>query len=722
MGHNVRKRAVILIPIAIALALFFIYRVGHWQFIRGDQLRTEAAQQQTRDRLVQSPRGSILDRNGKELAVSATVETVSVTPKTIRDNNKNIDIIAARLAGILEMDPKDVLDIFNRQTSYEIVKRRVDKDTAKAVRAYVAEADVKGISLDEDTKRMYPLGSFAAHVIGFTGTDNVGLSGIEMVLNSRLVGEPGRVVSAKNAAGDEMPFHYERRIDPKEGEDVVLTLDEVIQLFAEKHLNQAFTECEAAEGASCIVMDPKTGEILAMAVEGTFDLNDPFYLTDEEKEVLKPLEGVAYNEAWNDIMQPKWRNKAVQDSYEPGSTFKIITASAALEEGLVSENDHFYCGGVKRVGTWDIHCHNRAGHGMQTFREGIQNSCNIVVMELAERLGSDLFKKYIKSFGFFETTGIELNGEQSGIFYENFGEVDMATSSFGQGFQVTPLQMMRAVSAVANGGNLVRPHLVKEYRDRDGNVTEKVEPVILRQVISKQTSQTMSSILESVVSEGTGKNAFVKGYHVAGKTGTSEKNPRGTEKRIASFIGFAPADDPKLCCLVMLDEPQTEVKSGGYLAAPVVARILDDSLNYLGIEPDYNETTEVQEFSVPDVKGLTLDAARTALNESGFSYTIHGEGETVVAQNPPPMALIRQGGTVHLYTEAQDAEMTVVPDLSKKSAVDCNVLLTGARLNMRMAGNTGEGAYYAMSQSPEAGTEVPVGSIVTVEFRSLEQE
>lgn len=721
MGYKTKSRTVILIPIAIVLSVILLFRVGWWQFVRGDQLRAEAAEQQTRDRLIQSPRGSILDRNGKELAVSTTVETVSITPSEVR-NNDDYAVVASRLAGILEMDPNDVLALFDKNSSYEIIKRRIDKDMAQAVRAYIDEADLSGIHLDEDTKRMYPLGSFAAHVIGFTGTDNTGLSGIEMVLNDRLLGEPGRVVSAKNAAGEEMPFQYERRIDPKEGEDVVLTLDEVIQLFAEKHLSQAYAECEAAEGAACIVMDPQTGEILAMAVEGTFDLNDPFYLTDEEKEILKPLEGDAYSEAWNSIMQPKWRNKAVQDSYEPGSTFKIITAAAALEEGLVSENDHFYCGGVKKVGSWDIHCHNRAGHGAQTFREGIQNSCNIVVMELAERLGPDLFKKYIKSFGFFETTGIELNGEQSGIFYENFGEVDMATSSFGQGFQVTPLQMMRAVSAVANGGNLVRPHLVKEYRDQDGNVTEVVDTTVLRQVVSKSTSDTLCSILESVVSVGTGKNAFVKGYHVAGKTGTSEKNPRGTDKRIASFIGFAPADDPKLCCLVILDEPQTEVKSGGYLAAPVVARILDDSLNYLGVEPDYNETTEVQEFSVPDVKGLELSAAKTAMDESGFSYVIHGEGNTVVAQSPPPMALIRQGGTVHLYTEEQDAEMTVVPDLSQKSALECNTILTNAKLNLRMTGNTGQGAFYAMSQSPAAGTEVQVGSIVTVEFRSLEQE
>lgn len=721
MGYKTKTRTVILIPVAILLSVALLLRVGYWQFIRGGEMRAEAAEQQTRDRLIQSPRGSILDRNGKELAVSTSVETVSITPTEVRSND-DYDIVAARLADILEMDADEVLKIFEKNSSYEIVKRRIDKDTAQAVRAYIDEADLSGIHLDEDTKRVYPLGSFAAHVIGFTGTDNTGLSGIEMVLNDRLSGEPGRVVSAKNAAGEEMPFQYERRIDPKEGEDVVLTLDEVIQLFAEKYLKEAYLECEAAEGAACIVMDPSNGEILAMAVEGSFDLNDPFYLTEEEEEVLEPLSGEEYSKAWNEIMQPKWRNKAVQDSYEPGSTFKIITASAALEEGLVSENDHFYCSGVKKVGSWEIHCHNRSGHGDQTFREGIQNSCNIVVMELAERLGSDLFKKYIQSFGFFETTGIELNGEQSGIFYENFGEVDRATASFGQGFQVTPLQMVRAVSAVANGGNLVRPHLVKEYRDQDGNVTETTDTTPLRQVISKSTSETMCSILESVVSEGTGKNAYVKGYHIAGKTGTSEKNPRGTDKRIASFIGFAPADDPQLVCLVILDEPQSDVRSGGYLAAPVVARILDDSLNYLGVEPDYEETTEVQEFSVPDVKGFTLADAKTALDEAGFSYTVHGDGDTIVAQSPPSMALIRQGGTVHLYTEEQDVEMTVVPDLTQRSALECNTMLTGAKLNMRMTGNTGQGSYYAMSQSPAAGTEVQVGSIVTVEFRSLEQE
>ena len=467
------------------------------------------------------------------------------------------------LSEILELDYEKVYKKVTANTAYEEIMKRISSKQAEKIKALKAgdEPKLKGVYLSEDSKRYYPYNNFASHVIGFTGSDNQGLSGIELQYDKYLKGVAGRVVSAKNAAGNDMPYKYEKYYSSQDGLNVVLTIDEVIQHYVEQELEDAVIENDARNGAAAIVMDIKTGEILAMATKPDFNLNDPFTVTDErDLESLEPYEEGSkdYNITLMNLRNKMWRNMAVVDSYEPGSTFKIFTSAIAMEENLVSPNDSFTCVGVKHVGDRDISCSNHSGHGVQTFSQALQNSCNPAFMEIGARIITDVYFNYVKGFGFRDLTGIDLPGEAEGIFFnkDNFGIVENATASFGQGFQVTPIQLISAVSAIANGGKYMKPHLVKELTDSTGSVVKKFEGEYVRQIVSEETSKTLCSYLEQVVSIGGGKNAYVQGYRVAGKTGTSEKQPRSAGKKIASMVGFAPADDPKVAVLVMIDEPE----------------------------------------------------------------------------------------------------------------------------------------------------------------------
>jgi len=720
---KIKRRILILLVLYTLASIALTVRIGWLQIHDAEKLQKEAIEQQTRDRIINSKRGTIYDRNKKPLAVSASVETVSVTPNEIKKEG-NAEEVSAKLAEILDLDYEEVYKKVTKDSYYEIIKRKIEKEQADEIR----QCNFKGVNLDEDTKRYYPYGDFASHVIGFTGTDNQGLNGIEILYDKYLKGLPGRIVSVKDAIGTDMPYKYERYENPQDGFDLVLTIDETIQHFVENHLETAVIENVIGNGAAAIVMDPKTGEILAMAVEPDYDLNNPFEIqAPEVRKELEALNGDEFKERYNLELQKMWRNKAVVDTYEPGSTFKIITSAIALEENVVHLNDMFTCTGSKQVGGHNIGCWKEGGHGTQTFVQGVQNSCNPVFMEVGARIGPELFFRYVKAFGLRDKTGIDLPGEASGVFHElqNFKEVEIATTSFGQSFTVTPLQMITAVSAVANGGKLMKPRIVKQMLDKEGNVIKNFEPEVVRQVISKETSDILRGVLESVVSEGTGSSAYIKGFRVAGKTGTSEKLPRGSGKTIASFVGFAPADDPQVACIVMLDEPNGGQHFGGVIAAPVVGKILDDTLRYLGIEPVFTDeellTTDV---TVPEVRNMDVNEAKKTLRDMKLNYRVEGTGSTVADQIPKPGAKITEQSTVILYTEGASPTNNVsVPDVLHKSVVEANQILTNAGLNMKIVGgstDTTNGATTVVKQEPAAGTSVLPGTIVQVEFRRLD--
>ncbi len=725
-----RKRIIILLAAAILIFFLLIGRVAWLQIIRGEELSLAAREQQTSDNMITPVRGVIYDRNMKPLASNLSVETISISPKNVRSNKKQTpEQIAKRLGEILELDEEEVLKKINKNSSFEYIKQKVEKDKADEVRAYVQEYKLDGIRFAEDTKRYYPYGNFASQVIGFVGSDNQGLEGIEMVYNEQLTGVPGRIVSANKTAGLEIPDNYESYYEPQNGKNVVLTIDESIQHFTEKHLENARLENKLEEGAAAIVMNVKTGEILAMATKPDYDLNQPFVVTEavEEKypdikKELESLDGAEYSSRITEVTQFLRRNKAVVDSYEPGSTFKIAVASMALEEGVVGLGDHFYCGGSIKVADRTIGCANRNGHGAETFVQGVQNSCNPVFIEVGARVGRTKFMEYLKGFGFREKTGIELPGETSGIFHaaENFKEIDLATSSFGQSFNITPLQMITMVSAVANGGKLMKPHLVKQLVDENGNVVENYEPEVVRQIISEETSKTMCNILESVVSEGGGKNAYLAGYRIAGKTGTSEKQPRGNGKYVASFVGFAPADDPEIACLVILDQPPVgAVYYGGIIAAPVVKNILEESLQYLGVEPEYTEEELAMiDITVPDITGKTRKDAELILKQEGVNITFRGQGDIVLNQVPRAFSKIARESKVVAYTEGEEVKKNVtVPNVVGCLAAEANKGITDAGLNVRIKGlSTSGGTAICSSQSPAAGTVVEPGTVITLDF------
>lgn len=582
--------------------------------------------------------------------------------------------------------------------------------------------------------------------MGFTGYDNNGLQGIELTFDDELMGRNGSIETNQSAKGTTLKDQQNEYLNSSQnGDDVVLTIDETIQHFLEKHLEEAVTENKLKEGAAGIIMNPKTGEILAMATKPDFDVNNPYDIDQFEKYAIdlgydtsddtsddpdatpKPTEDPnnLSDEAIAKIRNKMWRNKVISDTYEPGSTFKIITAAAALEEHVVDLNSTFYCPGFKIVADRKIGCANKSGHGAQTFVEGVRNSCNPVFMELGERLGYEKFMEYFTAFGLTEKTNVELVGEASSIYYHNkMSEVDIATSSFGQGFQITPIQLVTAVSAVINGGERMKPQIVKEIRNSNG-ILKTYEPEVISRVISEETSQQMREILESVVSlpTSTGKNAYVKGCRIGGKTGTSEKGNRDEEKRIASFIGFAPANDPEIVCLIMLDEPQVDNKYGGTIAAPLAGEVIEDVLNYLGVEKQYTENEEPDvKQEIPDVRTMDLTEAKKAIVDKKLNVQVRGDGDTVVDQLPKLGTMLNEDSTVILYTEEIDKTHTVtVPNLKGMSVDNAKYTLEMSGLNFEIvgAGHSEVSSAYAVNQSIAAGEEVTPATVIGVEFRQV---
>ncbi len=728
-----RKRIAGVGLFAVALFVILICKTAWIQIVDGEWLSREALEQQTSDNTVSAKRGKIYDRNYKVMASNVSVETISITPENLRlsikENNMSIARTAEDIAEILVLDSEEIEEKINRQSGFEYIKKKVDKETADELRRYIEERKLSGINFVEDVKRYYPYNNLASHIIGFVGEDNQGLEGIESIYDDSLSGIPGRVVTTRDTAGIESGTDYESYIEAQDGYSVVLTIDETIQSYVEKHLENARIVNKLEEGAAAIVMDVNSGEVLAMATKPDYDLNAPFEITEpikekfpEVEEELKELEGTEYINRFNEIIQVVRRNKAVVDSYEPGSTFKAVVASMAIETGACTLEDVFSCGGSIRVLTETIHCANRKGHGSQVFAQAVQNSCNPAFINIGQKIGKDRLLKGARAFGFFEETGIELPGETAGVGFveSNFTDVDLATTSFGQSITVTPLQMITAVSAVANGGTLYKPHLVKEIVNSDKIVIESKQPEVVRQVISEETSRTMCSILESVVSQGGGKNAYLAGYRIAGKTGTSEKIPRGNQKYVASFIAFAPADDPQVACLVILDQPEIGMPYyGGTIAAPVVKSILEETLRYLGVEPQYSEEEKkYAEIEVPDISGRTTEEAARILKEVGFEIRTKGSGGIVTDQIPKAHTKMAAGASVVAYMEGTAAERTVtVPDVLGMSASEASSTLRDYGLNARIKGVSGEGVAICAGQSPESGTIVEPGTVVTIDFR-----
>lgn len=728
-----RKRLGLICLVFTGIFAALLGRVFWHQTVRGEELSRAALEQQTSDNTVSAKRGKIYDRNYKVLASNVTVETISITPSNLRSSiekaGMSVQTVADEFARILNLKSEEISGKINKTNSgFEYIKKKAEKEEADAVRAYVDEHKLSGVKFVDDVKRYYPYNNLASHVIGFVGSDNQGLEGVESVYDSTLSGVPGRVISSRETTGIDTGSDYESYIEAQDGYSVVLTIDEVIQSYVEKHLEEARISNQLEEGAACIVMDVKSGDILAMATKPDYDLNQPFEITqpildkypgaDEE---LKKLEGTDYLNRFNEIIQVVRRNKAVVDSYEPGSTFKAVVASMALETGACTLDDVFSCGGSIKVLTETIHCANRSGHGTQKFAEAVQNSCNPAFIMIGQKIGHERFLKGVRAFGFFEETGIELPGETAGVGFteDKFTDVDLATSSFGQSITVTPLQMITAVSAVANGGYLYKPHLVREIVNSDNIVIEKNEPELVRQVISEDTSKVMCTILESVVSKGGGKNAYLAGYRVAGKTGTSEKIPRGNGKYVASFIGFAPADDPQIVCLVILDQPAAgRPYYGGTIAAPVVKNILEESLQYLGVEPKYSEEEKsFAESEVPDISGKTTEEATRILSEAGFEIRIKGSGKTVADQLPKAYTRLSKDGTVVAYTDGEKMVRSVtVPDVSGRGAAEASAALTGVGLNVHIKGAAGSGEAVCTYQSPAAGTIVEPGTVISIDF------
>ena len=727
---KIQKRILVFTGIFITLFVLLGVRIGFIQFVDGHKLSREALEQQTRDRIVSARRGTIYDRNGQKLAVSSNVETISISPKTVRDEGRIYEY-AKILSDILEMDTKEIEDKINMKTSYVILKRKVEKEVADKIRGVKIQTDtdkngdpvysgLKGVYQDGDTKRNYPYNNIASHIIGFVGTDNQGLLGIEMMYDNTLKGKYGRIVTARNADGTEMPYKHDRYFAPEDGSDITLTIDVTIQHFLEKHLDQAMVDHRLQNGAAAIIMDVRTGEILGMATKPDINLNDPFIISDTRiKSIYDEAETAEEkNKIQTDYLNKVWRNKAVVDSYEPGSTFKIITAAMALEENVATINDTFVCNGFLNVGTHDIKCWKTVGHGTLTFVEAMMNSCNPAFMTIGSRIGPENFYKYYKGFGFTEKANIELSGETSGIFHkmDSFNAVELATCSFGQSFQITPLQMISALSAVANDGKLLKPHVIKTITDHNGNVTKTVDTTEVRQVISAQTAQVLRNIMGVVVSEGTGKKAYLEGFNIGGKTGTSEKIPRGNGKYVASFAGIAPVNDPKVALLLILDEPTGEYM-GGTIASPLAGKILDDVLRYMNVEP---ETTAEQVFEgdaiVPAITEQKIENARNSLSELGLRCIVQGDGQIVTDQVPKAGVTIPKNGTVIIYTgEAKPSNLTTVPNVVGKTFAEAREILENAKLVLSTSGATNP-EDKIISQSPTEGQKAEMGTEIEVTF------
>ena len=721
----IQNRTMILMAVlGVLVFLILVIKLFSLQILRHDELEAKALDQQTRSTEVAATRGTIYDRNGNIMAISATAETVFLSPlemdRALSDKDNPVawtkDSVAQKLSEILEINKEGILKKMERTDSqYEVLKLRVEEDVADQIRTFINDEGVVGVYMVTDAKRYYPYATLASQIIGFVGTDNYGLYGLEARYNDILDGETGLVVSTKDPTGSDMLYGYEQYYKAQNGSDIVLTLDATVQYYVEKALSEMVTSTEA-QGATGIVMDVETGAVLAMASSPTYDLNDPSAVY--ESRLASLVKDGQLDLA--DAQLRQWRNRAINDTYEPGSTFKVLTLAAALEEGVIDENTTFDCTGSIHVLDATIHCSNRAGHGHQTLEQTAGNSCNPAFITYGLRLGTEKFYRYMKDFGLVNGSGIDLEGEALGIFapQETASELDLACYAFGQNFNTTPVALISAQAACINGGYLHTPYVVERVVDSEGNVLSSHDSTPVRQVVSEETSALVRQCLEYVVSSGTGRNGQVHGYRIGGKTGTADKGNTG--EVVLSFMCFAPADDPKYIMLLTLDSPTGEGRGGGGTVAPYASRIMGEILPYLGVEPSYSaEELLGSDTTVNYVIGMTVADAEEKLKSKGFSVKVVGDGDTVTDQTPEGGTVIPGKSRVILYAGSEKPDtLCTVPSLVGLSPSEANMAVSSAGLLLRFTGTTdsGSGSVRVINQSEAAGAQVEAGTVISVQL------
>ncbi len=731
-----KRSFIIMVIVILCLTIVSSSSLIKIMIINGEEYQAKASQQQLYDSLITAPRGDIYDNNMNLLATSSPAWTVYLTPNGINklDDEYEADkirkIIAEGLAEILDMEYDDIFELSKKNSYYVIVKKKIEQDTVNEIRQFIVDNEefeiASYIGLDETTKRYYPNDTLASTVLGFVGDDNQGLAGLESYYDNELTGVAGRVVAAKNAKGTDMLFSYEKVEEAQQGKSLVLTLDSYVQYVCEKYLDIAVEQEQIMERGAVIAMNVNTGAILGMAVSGDFNPNEPFALSAEDQAIVDAItDEEEKNTKRSELLNRQWRNKAVSDTYEPGSVFKIFTAAVGLEENLINANSTFTCNHNYVVAGTTYHCHDRiGGHKTQTLQQSISNSCNPAFIQIGQLVGVQTFNKYFKAFGLMGKTGIDLPGEAAPYYHleEKMGATELASSSFGQTFNITPIQMISLAATAVNGGYLVQPHLVDKIVDSDKNVIKSFSNDNRQQVVSQTTSNTMRTMLEYVVQNGA-KNGIVPGYRVGGKTGTSQKVSKilatgNSYLYIGSYVGIAPINDPEIAVFVMLDEPAGANYYGGVISAPVGSKIMTDILPYLGYEPQYTaEELEKISVSVPDVTGEEISAAKTRINSSKLSYKVIGKGDTVVKQLPEAGNSVYNGGMVILYTEESEVQTATVPNLIGLTASEVNSVASSAGINVEFSGSVTSKTVLSYSQSIPAGETVSMGQIVTVYFR-----
>lgn len=729
-AQRLRQRTAILILLILVLGFgAAVLRLTYLTTVQSSELQESAVDLQLADTTVSAKRGTIYDANGNVLAESASVWQVVMSPVNFK-NDKQRQAAAKGLSEIFDLEYNDVLDDTKQQSHYVVVKRRIESDEREKVLELIdtlkKDYSCSGvIQLLDDYKRYYPKNSLASSVIGFTGSDDQGLEGIEYEYDSYLSGTPGRIITAQNARGTDMPFRYEQNVESEDGNNVYLTIDETIQSICEKYMQKGVEDNNVLNKGVCIAMDVNTGAILAMVTTDGYDLNNPYELSAKDKKKIKSTAKSKQAEAESAALSNMWRNKAVADTYMPGSVFKMCVASAALEENLVNDKTSFTCTGSISVEGETIHCSNISGHGTQNFVEVISNSCNPAFIQIGQMLGAGKFRQYYQGFGFSDKTGIDLPGEAEDSFWKEgkMGGVDLAVASFGQNFTITPIQMITACAAVSNGGYVVQPHVVSKITDSKGNVIKTVDKKIKRQVISDDTSKKMNEYLEYNTERQGAAAGYISGYKVAGKTGTTEK--RGvtkfessfSEDYISSFCGYAPADDPQIAMLVFFDTPDGDAYYGSQVSSPVFINIMSEVLPYLDVKTSYtDEELGYVDASAGDYTGVSVDEAKTAVEADGFTATVKGNGSTVISQIPTVSSGLQKGGSIVLYTDSDSQSETVsVPSLIGLSPDEVNDVASAYGLNVSFSGATTSSGT-SSSQNIEAGTSVSPGTVITVSF------
>lgn len=729
-AQRLRQRTAILILLILVLGFgAAVLRLTYLTTVQSSELQESAVDLQLADTTVSAKRGTIYDANGNVLAESASVWQVVMSPVNFK-NDKQRQAAAKGLSEIFDLEYNDVLDDTKQQSHYVVVKRRIESDEREKVLELIdtlkKDYSCSGvIQLLDDYKRYYPKNSLASSVIGFTGSDDQGLEGIEYEYDSYLSGTPGRIITAQNARGTDMPFRYEQNVESEDGNNVYLTIDETIQSICEKYMQKGVEDNNVLNKGVCIAMDVNTGAILAMVTTDGYDLNNPYELSAKDKKKIKSTAKSKQAEAESAALSNMWRNKAVADTYMPGSVFKMCVASAALEENLVNEKTSFTCTGSISVEGETIHCSNISGHGTQNFVEAISNSCNPAFIQIGQMLGAGKFRQYYQGFGFSDKTGIDLPGEADDEFWaeDKMGGVDLAVASFGQNFAITPIQMITACAAVSNGGYVVQPHVVSKITDSKGNVIKSVDKKVKRQVISDDTSKKMKEYLEYNTERQGAAAGYISGYKVAGKSGTTEK--RGvtkfessfSEDYISSFCGYAPADDPQIAMLVFFDTPDGDAYYGSQVSSPVFINIMSEVLPYLDVKTSYtDEELGYVDASAGDYTGVSVDEAKTAVEADGFTATVKGNGSTVISQIPTVSSGLQKGGSIVLYTDSDSQSETVsVPSLIGLSPDEVNNVASAYGLNVSFSGATTSSGT-SSSQNIEAGTSVSPGTVITVSF------